>query len=241
MSADIDVIELDQEDHGARLSADNFHSNITVIVQRKGVTENDIQVALSVLNEKVGAIGAVVIVLMPELLPDLSQTPAARFFVRIVIQVITQPLFNDGETGTGKSAEKIATRIRQLLHFQSYGRPNTFMFDGMEPIPVDAGKVSYGVRFRRSGGDDIITKVVQPSISPESGPAGQVTTLACGTVDASIWYTTDGSYPSSVNPEAEQYTAPFTNTAGGLLRVAAELAGSLPSEITDALFDNPEE
>jgi hypothetical protein len=226
-----DALELDQEDIGGRLSADPYFADITVLVQRKGVTENDIEAALSVINEKIGKIGAIAIIIMPELQPDSGQTPGARYFVRTTVQVIEQPLFNLGDTGTGKSAEQIAERIRQVLHFFSTGRGNVYTFDGMQPIAVEEGKISYGVAFRRVGGDSAIIKVADVEITATGAAAPATVTLACATAGAAIWYTTDGSFPSSANATATQYTVPFAQATAATIRAAAEKSGLQQSNV----------
>jgi hypothetical protein len=232
-----DVLEQDQEDFGARLEADSYFSDIPVLVQRLGVTESDINVALSTLNKKDSKIGACVVVLMPELRTDDSEGPAPRYVVRPTIQVIEQPLTNLDNSGTGKSAEAIATRVRQLLHAFSTGRVGTFMFDGMQPIAVDAGKISYGVAFRRMGGDEVYSKVARPAIAPNSGatPVAAVT-LTCATAGAAIYYTTDGSYPHAGNATATLYAAPFAINAACTLRVAATKANLQQSDVAQAIF-----
>jgi len=239
-------ILLDQMDYFSLIASDEYFGDIRVLRQNKGVTEDDINVALSTLLEQGGKIGACAVVLMPDLKPDDSEGETARYFERIAIQVIAQPLFADDETsGVKKAAEELATRIMQICHGRTFGRKQTFMFDGMEPIPADPGKVSYGIYFRRTGGDISIAKPARPVITAVSGTV----TITCATGGAAIRYTTDGSAPYAANPDSLPYTVPFTVSETTTIRAAATKAGMQPSEVAAAEVEasanpsgeNPEE
>lgn len=231
-----DALELDQVDFAERLKADPYFSDITLLVQRKGVTESDIDVALSVLNEKSSKIGACVVLLMPELAPVDVEVRGPLYNIRATAQVIEQPLFNLGATGTGKSAEQIAQRVRQLLHHFSNGHGNTFVFDGMEPISADVGKISYGVKFIRRAGDLADSKVSPITIQATDAAAPATIALSTGTTGATIWYTTDGSYPSSENDNATEYTVPFVQSTAATIRAAAEKTGMQQSNLTQLIL-----
>jgi len=226
-------IQQDQDDFHALLDADEFFSQIPVLNQRKGVTDSDIEVGLSTLNAKDGQtkIGGVLIVILPELQPDASQGPAARYFVRIAIQAIVQPSFADDATnGIQKTVEDLCERVRQVGHFRSFGRANTFMFDGMEPIAAGEGKNSYGIYFKRVGGDSQVAKVAKPVITsaPATLPAlgNDVTLTVPG--GAAGYYTTDGSLPTALN--GTLYAAPFNVPAAATVRAAAVQSGFQQSE-----------
>lgn len=227
----LDPLTLDQADYAALYDADPFFSQIKVLAQFKGVTENDIQVALSTLNERDGKIGAVLIVIMPELQPDTGQTPSPRYFVRIGLQVIAQPLLADDATsGVGLSAEQISERVRQIGQNRKFGRSNSFMFDGMEPLPVDEGKVSYGVYFRRAGGDAYVPRVATPALTSEVAvlPATGWTVTMTVPPGATGWYTTDGTLPTELN--GTEYTGPFNVPAAATVRASAVQTGFQQSE-----------
>lgn len=226
-----DNLALDQEDFFHRLRADEALADVEILLQRKGVTESDIQTALNVLNSRGGLSGAVAIVLMPELANDAAQTPAARYIVKATVQVIEQPLVNLGPSGTGLSAERIAERVRQLLHFFATGRGGTYTFESMAPLPVADGQISYGVSFRRMGGDDVVTKADTPILSARSGAAPQTITITTTTAGATIYFTLDGSYPCSANAAALIYSSPVTISTPTTLRAAAEASGMQPSNI----------
>lgn len=227
-----DVLELDQEDFFGRLLADPRLSDVAVLLQRKGVTESDVESALSVFNDRgTGKLGAAVIVLMPSLTPQSPNLPSAEYDVRITVQVIEMPLVNLGDTGSGISAEQLAQRVRQLFQVFSNGYGSSFTFAGMEPIAVSAGQISYGVSFTRLAGDPFDGKVATPAIEGDSDDAPATVTITCGTAGAAIYYTTDGSYPSSQNTAATLYTVPFAQADATTIRASAEKADLLSSNI----------
>jgi hypothetical protein len=48
-----------------------------------------------------------------------------------------------------------------------------------------------------------------------------------------IWYTTDGSYPSSANAAAIQYSAPFAQATAATIRAAAEKVNLQQSNVRE--------
>ncbi len=213
------IIELDQEDIGARLSADVFFANITpVLLQRRGITENDVQIAMGAMQP--GSVcGTVAIVIMPTLIPESRDAPGPSYFVRYTVQVIDFPVIRrQSPGGSGVSAEAICDRIRQIIHRFASGRGQTLFFDGLTPIQAQDGQVSYGVHFRCRSIDSPPPSVATCGISPATGAGPLSVTLSNQTAGAAIYYTLDGSYPSSVNTAATLYTVPFTAPAASLVR-----------------------
>jgi hypothetical protein len=233
------TLELDQEDIAGRLQADPlFVDTIKVFAQRRGVTENDVMTALGATNQQGQKVGLVCIVLMPRLTVDNSASPGPRYFTRYGIQVIDWPLMRRVAGGAGVSAESVAQRIRQILHYFAFGRGQTVVFDAMEPAQLqDETQVSYILYFKRLGVDNPGNKVIAPTISPAGGAVPQTVSFSGETAGAEIWYTTDGSYPSSENATATLYTgSAFTLSTACTLRVAAERAGYQQSNVLQAIF-----
>ncbi|WP_230192062.1 chitobiase/beta-hexosaminidase C-terminal domain-containing protein [Paenibacillus sp. CECT 9249] len=75
-------------------------------------------------------------------------------------------------------------------------------------------------------------QVAKPIASPAGGavPAGTTVTLSTYTNDATIYYTTDGSEPTSSSAE---YTAPIEVTGGMTLKAIAVKDGMLDSEVLE--------
>ena len=221
------ILELDQLDIFARILVDSyFNAGVPALLELKGITENDVAIAISTANQQNGKVGSVAIVLMPTLLPDSPNAPGPRYDTIYRVQVIDYPVMRRQATGgTQSSADEIADRVRQILHRFTMGRGQTIYFAGMEPVAQPPGRVSYVVKFKRTSADQPPVAVASVGFSPASGPGPATVTLSCQTAGASIWYTLDGSYPGSnpaACPTAQQYSAPFAVTAGQLVRAAAE-------------------
>lgn len=230
----MDPLTRDQEFFAARLAADSYFEDITVLEQRKGVTDSDIETALSVLNTTGGKVGACVIVLMPELRPSEPDSPGPSYTVRAAMQVITSPIFNDGADGTGKSSEAIAERVRQLCHRFNNGT-GTWSFAGMEPLEVQPGQVSYAVSIERLALDADLPRQPLPMIDPEEAAAPQTLTITAAE-GAQVYYTTDGSYPWSGNDAATLYSAPFEVGAAATVLAVAHKTGFQASNVAEAII-----
>ena len=109
----LSIIELDQTDIQARLQNDPYFAGlIPVLLQRDGITEDDIQVALQTMQAGFSAVGSVVIVLMPDISTDTPNAPGPRYWVRYALQVIDWPIVRrQSPGGTGVSAEEICDRV----------------------------------------------------------------------------------------------------------------------------------
>jgi hypothetical protein len=234
------ILELDQEDIAARLMDDTIVGTVKVFAQRRGITENDIQTALGAVQGSKP--GLVAIVLMPRLVTDAPGAPGPRYFTRYPVQVIDWPVMRRTTLGAGISAETLCERIRQILHYQSFGRGQVLTFDSMESAPMaDETQISYIVFFRRLGMDSPPAKCATCAISPAKGTAPQNVTLTCATPSSSIYYSIDGSYPSALAaaatpPTAFLYTAPIVVATACTLRAAAEATNYVQGDVSQAIF-----
>ena len=75
--------------------------------------------------------------------------------------------------------------------------------------------------------------VPKPTISFENSGSYGVATLSCSLTDATIYYTTDGSTPTS---SSTQYTSPFNVLPGTTVNAIAVRAGYTPSVVASAIF-----
>lgn len=239
----LSILELNQNDIFARLQVDPFFSaQVPVLEELKGITVNDVEIAISTANNQNGLIGSVVIVLMPRLLADSPNAPGPRYNARYTVQVIDWPQIRaQTQGGTQKSADEIADRVREIIHRFTTGRGQTIFFAGMEPVAVPDGKVSYLVHFACVQADNPPVSVASVGISPSSGTGPITVTMTCATMGVAIWYTTDGSYPGSNRvacPTATLYAGPFTAPQGATVRAAAELSGYQQSQaITQVVYN----
>jgi len=228
----MDPLLQDQTDFEARAESDEYCVDLTVIAERRGVTENEIERALGTITEKGGKAGAVILILKPTLIPSNPDAPGPEFLVQQALQVIVDPIINDGDSGTGKTAEQIAERMRMLFH-RFVTAHGTFSFAGMQPEDVE-GKDSYSLSFTRLA-RDVPVSCGLPLIDPDEGSGAAEVTLITSTAAAEIYYTLDGSYPRAGN--GTLYAAPFAPGAGVTVRAVAYKTGLIPSGVAQATFD----
>ena len=80
-------------------------------------------------------------------------------------------------------------------------------------------------------------KVQKPTFSPVSGtmmkPGSNTVTITCGTASASIYYTTDGTTPTS---SSTPYTGSFILGEGGTVKAIATKAGMDDSDVATATY-----
>lgn len=223
-----------QTDAEARLIADPYFADVAIILQRKGVTEKEIQQRLSVRNARSGKIGACVLVLIPGADVVDPNLPGPRLGLVQSFVVLVHPTINDGDLGTGKDPEDIAEKLLQLFHHARLSGGAVLTGGANAIVPNDSfdGLIGQQVNLNTFGGPAAPSKVGTPTIAADNSNTSPCTvTMACGTVGAVIWYTTDGSYPSSENPLALVYSAPFTQPTGATIRAAAQLSGSQQSDV----------
>lgn len=191
-------------------------SEVTVYSRAKGVTEQDIVHALTVFNEsEAGKAGAVIIVMMPLLDVPLANVPGPRFDANVTIRVIENPLFNrDTENGgTGLSAEAIMLEICHLLHgrrLHPHIRELYIDQDASTPVELSDDTVAYDINIKTGFQLDAPERVKDVVFTGDASALQ----LGCNTPAASVYYTTDGSYPDTENGELYGITL---LTDGGLV------------------------
>lgn len=222
-----------QSDIHARLSADSYFADISVILWRPRADTtammlvNQWNEALKGMLVKADKYGAAVIVELPVAEVE-EETPGPTFVLRPVLRIFERPEINMGASGTGKSAESIALRILQLLHRYAPGQIDdsaavgNFTRGRIEQTPVDEEQtLALTVRFQANAGAMPLASCVQPVIAS----ASLTVTLTTATSGASLLYSTDGSYPSTA------YSAPFVVSSGALVRAVATKSGLIASPL----------
>lgn len=236
-----------QADVEGRLLAESYFADIKLLARRKGIIADDVTAALATLNEAGGKIGAVVIVLMPTFRVPLPDIPGPHGALNLTVRVVTNPEIADSDQGAGKSAEEIAAKVVQTLHGCAARWGSTISCDdnaGIVPTPVgdlNDGDVGYDVTLAVNGGITFPGRVCQPVITRTGTAAPATATISCATSGAAIYWSIDGSFPSSagaaaVPPTATTYTAPFSITSACTLLVTAQLAGKIQSDVASAVF-----
>lgn len=200
-----------QEDFVGRLTAAAQFSDVAIISQRKALTESEIAKLLQTVKGRSGKIGTCILVQMPVLDVIDPNLPGPNTAILQSMTVIEHPTLNSGSLGTMKSAEYLAEEVLKLFHhFVSFGVSQVFNGVQNAIVPVDLeGLRAYVVTLQSQVRLAIPGKVARPVISASSPSVPSTITLTCPTAAAAIYYTTDGSYPSSENPNAHLYTAPF--------------------------------
>ncbi len=218
-----DLPDLFQDDLVARLSSNEFFSDIVIIQERLGEADTEVKKALAGELPKAAKFGAFLILEMPTLKPD-PEIPGPQYHLTALIHSRTIPKYNNGAKGTAKKAGRIAQRVDQLLHlFQN--NQQCWQVVETQPFSENGGVVGYTHHVNALAEAGELPSVAQPS----SSNSGLTVTLACGTSGAAIWSTTDGSFPWPENPTATLYTAPFEVTNGATVRYAAYKTGLVGS------------
>lgn len=233
MSAETRMTDL-QNEIAARLGADEYFSDITVLTERKQDVESEIERALGVMAAKGGRSGVCVIVLNPSATVKFQNSPEPIFEYSIAVKVTELPLVNQGAGGTGKMAASIATRVVQNLYqYQAAGFCG--LLEALDPVIVpeeDEKGVACLVRFKTLDASTAATnKVATPAITATADAHPSAVTLACDTPGAQIYYTLDRSHPCPRNAGAFLYTAPFAVNTAAWVRAGAFKTDSINSDI----------
>ena len=216
-----------------RLESCAYLSDILICQDNHGVTESMVEQALGVFRPSSGKkAGACLIVMKPAGTKSESDSPLFDLTVRLNVQVMTRPLINDATAGggSGKQAETLKAWVMTELHDYFSGALKLGLHMADKPwSPVDdtaEGVVSYMVHFETHTAFGGRSSVATPDVSL----SGTTLTLTCATAGATIYYTTDGTYPGSANPTSIEYTTPFTVADGAVLRAGAVKADFIPSD-----------
>jgi hypothetical protein len=216
-----------------RLLGDEALASVSVLLDDEHSPAMRDQVKMGPKNRRGGKSGACVIVRAVGILGlDSGETPTPLMQMAIVCDVVEDVLINAGADGTGWNAGEIVARLVQTLHQSHYDERFTGLrLSASAPVveleDEQPGRRGFMVTFAASQMQfDVVATCQSVSIADSSGTI----TLTCGTSGATIYYTTDGSYPGSGNAEATAYTTAFEVDAGTVIRAAAEKTGLNPSK-----------
>jgi hypothetical protein len=241
----IDVIDQLPLDLAAALQADDFFSDVPVIIAEKGNVKRTLSEKQAVLTDRGGRRGVAVVVLQAmadDPYPDLAFGPLK---LRPAFQVVENVELNNDDRGTGKSARKVSRRIRDVIKpLRLAGLVTEFVPDEPCIIPVNLAEepkttIAYQVNFTCYESDtEEISQVVKPvvAIFPASTPQIQIT---CETEGALIYYTIDDSFPAPPDKvsgsTAVIYSSPIVIPVEGFrIRAAAWKSGMIASQVERA-------
>lgn len=234
-----DIIELVPYECAARLNADDYFCDITVVVADEGNVEATIKKMQALQSEKGGKVGLAVVVLQivaDDEYPEQAFGPLTLF---PAFQIVEVRELNIGPNGTNKSSRKVARKIVTVIKsFAIAGVCTDFIPVSPVLVPIPASQHKYGdgvilnqVNFKtyECEADEPDTQVASP-IATQVNATVVLTSVTAG---AAIYYTTDGSYPSKQN-KSLLYGNPIPIPAGGFkLRSCAYLSPMVASYVQE--------
>jgi hypothetical protein len=201
-----------QADLEGLLLSDPSLAEVPVLVERKGLTEEDVAQSIGVMNSRGSSqkVGICIVVLMPSVRKPQNNA-TLQLSTTATLRVIELPVVNQSDGGIGLAAESACTRILQILHNWSpdYGRTFSAGADTIEPADAPDAHIAYDLNIAWTDGIEKPLKTPKPSITYDA-ESGQVS-ISCSDDQAIIYYTEDGSFPYPENPTVEIYNEPVTH------------------------------
>lgn len=258
MNNEFSILERVQEDLRARLMT-ALPAGVSVLMQREGVLERQIEERLGPLNAREGRSGVAVVVRLPRV--ELAQGGSAggalggfageswedragpQLLAHLELEIWENRLLNRGEDPL-PSAETLALETLAVLHGYRPGASGGGAYlAGRKAIEPLAGRKSglagYLVRLETQFGLPAPASVERPDAVTVGGDSGPwELTLAVATSGAALYYTRDGSFPWPGNGAAELYAEPVElaleeGESAIQLRVAGYLEGLRPSDVLE--------
>lgn len=201
--SDDPVLQL-QKDFYGRISAEPAFADVCILDSEEGIVAEDVAEKLKLFTSRNGKKGAAVVVDRPVRIVENPEKPGPEFAVIIPVGVFEMPLTNRKAGGTGRTIEALCSGLLSLLHGwrpgpeigQIYATP-----DAVTPVLSTKTVIASEVQFRTRMQLAVVSRVQRPVLA---GTAASVQ-LSCNTPAATIYYTTDGSFPWSGNAAATRY------------------------------------
>jgi hypothetical protein len=227
----IDQIALELQ---ARLEADPFFADIPVIVAEEGNIALELERKQALVTEKGGKIGAAVIILQFVADDTYENLATGPMLLRPAFQVLENLELNRGPQGTGKTARRIAWKVRSVIKPLALGGLTTeFVPDKpcIEPVNVEGTLVrAYQVNFTCYEAGDPESVVGTPEVALVADAETPQVALTCATEGAEIWYSVTDTFPAPGRAGAIMYPGPIDVPAEGLtIRVCGYKAGMIAS------------
>ena len=243
-----DVLEVLPYELAARLAADDYFTDITVVVAREGDVRSEAEKLQAYLQAKNGKRGIAVIVLQVDAEDPYPELEIGPLKLMVTFQVIEQVELNRGKEGTGKSARQVARRVQLVTKtaqfpglVESLLCPTRSIYE-VSPPKETRNVVMLHVDFECYEADfrNPVKQVSSIGVDQVSQPGYFI--LSCSTPGATIVYTLDGSSPvlltpdGSQNPGAQVYSEPVAipNTFPAF-RACGYLKGMLASFQTNGV------
>lgn len=236
-----------QADIVAKLNAESYFVDVPVIALRPLSTSTDAAAGELAQEQfwrvkKDGVHSGVGVLVQPiTLRVPFPDVPGPQYETVITIDIAEQPLVSEEQaTGlnpgrTGKSAEAVALEVARTLHqWSADGRIRLHLRDSAFTRSQQDKRIrAYQINLYSDFNVDMVQRAGMPTITY----AAPNVTIAGQSVNDVLYYTVDGSFPSSLNVEATIYSAPFAVTSGVRVRAAAYATGKNGSDAVN--YDVP--
>ena len=242
----IDLIQLQDDLFGILMSAPQLQT-VNIVEERKFLINSDVEIDAIWQTQRNNCSGNGLLIEIPDIIVDSDGVTGPPQSVELSFvnfqngdAALIPPTTVAGQTepvqGGGLYAEQLEQFLVDILHLLNIGGLGTMIVKGRFSSPA---RDYAGINARRT---KIVmtpkqtaqtTRVALPIISVSAGTC----TITEATPGASVYYTTDGSFPSNptiaiapiaggpINSKSQLYTAPFAVTAGQLIRAAGYLNG----------------
>lgn len=222
-----------QTDVTDKLNSEELFRYVAVSSFRKLVIDSEINASLATLTTKNGKVGTGLLVLMPTITVASPNVPGPMGEVGLTVRVFENTnVSNDATTGSLVSAETAGLNVMRVLHEWGIFGLTTPYSDKRALVPnYDyEGLVVYDINFTSELPMAPLVSVDLPGlVSP-----AQTVTLTDTTGGATVYYTTDGTFPGSGNAGATLYAGPFVVAIGTVVRWAAYKTGMRGSDVGQA-------
>jgi len=228
-------IEQIQPDVFDKLASEPYFATISLFQIRRERFQSEIDEVLSSATFDPGQSGklpgATIEVLMPMIKTNLVNAPGPVVTLEQRLIVKENPTINLATGGVNLTAEQIAVEILQTLHQFYLGGICQALYPAPEAIvPNDKfpDLVAYDVVLQATFN---LTPPLRTGCPLPPTESGLVLTFAppASDPDATLYTTTDDSFPGPGNGTATVYSAPFSVTSGTVIRWAAYASGKLGS------------
>ena len=228
-------IESVQPDVYYKLLSEPWFRNIAIFKIRGKRLDSEVNRALTGLAGRNGKGGASIEVLMPALKSALPDTAGPVCTLEQKFIVKEQPAVNQGANGTGLSLEQIAVNIAQTFQLFYLGGPMQGFYSAPEfyqyqAVPDDVSFLALAVTLQATFTLTALTRTLAPAASAAAETVALTDQQPGG--GSVIYYTINGSFPGSGNPNAVVYANPFTVPGGATVRAAA-YNGALQGSMVD--------
>jgi hypothetical protein len=216
-----------QTDIVAKLLSEELLQFVNIVPLRELQLSSEVDAKRVWLQARNQKSGAGILVGMPKIVYENANAPGPTRKLLTPISVFEQPSINKlASTGTQLECEEISDRVDAVLSRFLMERLAGLYPEGVVPnLEVEAGVIREDLVYAATMSRDLLLPVPMPS----ANAVGTLVTLTnqTGFATASIFYTTDGSFPQrdpvsgNATGTATKYTAPFNAAPGTAIRWAA--------------------